>query len=228
MRSFVGIIIVLLAALCTAPPLAARAGQVEEPGAHVDPGAGGEVAPGEVPHAPPTDDHGAVEGGVIPPPKAGVPMSIAAIAIFLIVFIILQRTAWPKILGGLADREAKLREGIEASKRLKAEADQIREEYESKLAEARAEAQTMLAETKAQQQAFAAELRAKAEQDLTQMKERARRDIDAAKRAAVGEIYSEAADLATMVAGKILKREVTTGDQQRLVDESLAQLQARN
>jgi F-type H+-transporting ATPase subunit b len=155
-------------------------------------------------------------------------MSIAAILIFLTVFIILSRTAWPKILGGLADREAKLREGIEASKRLKAEADQIREQYESKLAEARAEAQTMLAETKAQQQAFAAELRAKAEQDLTQMKERARRDIDAAKRAAVGEIYSEAADLATMVAGKILKREVTTGDQQRLVDESLAQLQARN
>lgn len=224
MRSALAIFI-LLAALCLAPPAAASAMQVEQPDAHVDPAAGGQVAPGEAPHA---DEHGAVEGGVIPPPKAGVPMSIAAILIFLIVFIILSKTAWPKILGGLADREAKLREGIEASKRLKAEADQIREEYESKLAEARAEAQTMLAETKAQQQAFAAELRAKAEQELTQMKERARRDIEAAKRAAVGEIYSEAADLATMVAGKILKREVTAGDQQRLVDESLTQLQARN
>lgn len=220
-------IFILLASVCLAPQPGARASQVEEPGAHSDPAAGGPVAPGEVPHA---DDHDEehVEGGVIPPPKAGVPMSIAAIVIFLIVFWILSRTAWPKMLSGLADREAKLREGIEASKRLKIEADQIRSEYEARLAEARAEAQTMLAETKAQQQAFAAELRQKAEQELTAMKERARRDIDAAKRAAVGEIYSEAADLATMVAARILKREVSPTDQQRLVDESLAQLQARN
>jgi F-type H+-transporting ATPase subunit b len=226
MRSALAIL-VLLAALCLAPPVVARAVQVEQPGAHVDTGAGGEVAPGEVPHAVDHEEEH-TEGGVIPPLPAGLPMSLAAILIFILVFAILSKTAWPKILGGLADREAKLREGIEASKRLKAEADQLREEYESKLADARAEAQTMLAETKAQQQAFAAELRTKAEQELTAMKERARRDIEAAKRAAVGEIYSEAADLATMVAGKILKREVSAGDQQRLVDESLAQLQAGN
>lgn len=208
--------ILAIAILLAALGLASPAGAATAPAAPASPAA---AAPADDPHA---------GGGVIPSPKAGIPMAIAAMVIFVIVLLLLQKTAWPKILGGLADREAKLREGIEASKRLKAEADQLREEYESKLAEARAEAQSMLAETKAQQQAFAAELRQKAEQDLTQMKERARRDIEAAKRAAVGEIYSEAADLATMVAGKILKREVSAGDQQRLVDESLAQLQARN
>ena len=218
MRSALAPILVLLAALCLAPSAPALAMQAEDPTAHAAPPA----PPGAAAHGE------AAQADVIPPPMAGIPMSIAAIVVFIIVLFVLQRTAWPRILGGLADREAKLREGIEASKRLKAEADQIREEYQSKLAEARAEAQTMLAETKAQQQAFAAELRARAEQDLTAMKERARRDIEAAKRAAVGEIYSEAADLATMVAGKILKREVAAGDQQRLVDESLAQLQARN
>ncbi|MFG0282969.1 MAG: F0F1 ATP synthase subunit B [Phycisphaerales bacterium JB039] len=227
MRSFLATFLVLLAALALAPSAAGQDAHGDDPQAH----SGEPAAAGQDTHAG-EDAHGegehATGGGVIPDPNAGIPMSIAAIVIFLLVFAILSKTAWPKILGGLADREAKLREGIEAAKRLKAEADEIRGEYESKLAEARAEAQNMLAETKHQQQQFAAELRTKAEHELTAMKDRARRDIEAAKRAAVGEVYAEAADLATMVAGKILKREVSAADQQRLVDESLAQLQARS
>jgi hypothetical protein len=56
-------------------------------------------------------------------------------------------------------------------------------------------------------------------------KERARRDIEIAKRAALQEIYGVAAAQATAVATKILEREVTAADQQRLVDESLRELQ---
>jgi F0F1-type ATP synthase membrane subunit b/b' len=52
------------------------------------------------------------------------------------------------------------------------------------------------------------------------------KEIDQAKRAAVSELYADATNLATMVAGKILKREINAQDQQRLVEESLGQLQS--
>jgi F-type H+-transporting ATPase subunit b len=84
----------------------------------------------------------------------------------------------------------------------------------------------MLENTKAQQQALADELRAKAEQELALLKDRARRDIEAAKRAALSEIYDQTASLATLIASKILQREVNPRDQQRLVEESLAELQS--
>jgi F0F1-type ATP synthase membrane subunit b/b' len=61
------------------------------------------------------------------------------------------------------------------------------------------------------------------------MRERAMKDIDSAKRAAVAEIYNEAGRVAAAMASKILRRNVTAEDNQRLIDESIQQLQsARN
>ena len=61
--------------------------------------------------------------------------------------------------------------------------------------------------------------------ELNAMRERAVKEIQQAKQAAVAELYTDATNLATMVAGKILKREINSQDQQRLVEESLGQLQ---
>jgi F0F1-type ATP synthase membrane subunit b/b' len=101
-----------------------------------------------------------------------------------------------------------------------------RQVYEKSLAQARAEAQRMLDDTRAQQNKLAAELKARNEAELGQMRERAMKDIEGAKRAALNEIYADAATLATHVASKILGREVSSGDQQRLVEESLRELKS--
>ncbi|MFN9970965.1 MAG: hypothetical protein ACK58T_13850, partial [Phycisphaerae bacterium] len=100
------------------------------------------------------------------------------------------------------------------------------EEYQKSLGQARAEAAKMIEATKAQQNQLAADLKAKSEVELNAMRERAMKEIDQAKRAAVSELYADATNLATMVAGKILKREINAQDQQRLVEESLGQLQS--
>jgi F-type H+-transporting ATPase subunit b len=84
----------------------------------------------------------------------------------------------------------------------------------------------MLDEAKQNQQKLAADLRVKADAELVRMKERARADIDAAKKTALTEIYTESANLATLVASKILQRELNDSDHKRLLDESLAELQS--
>ena len=53
-------------------------------------------------------------------------------------------------------------------------------------------------------------------------------DIEAARKAALNEIYAESVALATTMAGKILQREVTAADRDRLIEESLAELGAHN
>ena len=82
----------------------------------------------------------------------------------------------------------------------------------------------MLDEAKAQQTKIAADLKAQSERELSAMRDQARRDIETASKAALAEVYDQAAVLATSVAGKILQREISAADQQRLVDESLAEL----
>ncbi|MEO1129493.1 MAG: F0F1 ATP synthase subunit B [Planctomycetota bacterium] len=145
----------------------------------------------------------------------------AALIVFGASVFVLQKTAWPKILGGLEERENKIREEIFAAEEARKRADAALKDYEASLAEARAEANRMIEATKAEQARMAADLRAKAEAEVTQLRESAMRGIEAAKRAALSEIYAETADLSTRVAAKILERDVNEDDQRRLVDESV-------
>ena len=52
--------------------------------------------------------------------------------------------------------------------------------------------------------------------------------IESAKKAAIGELHSEASTLAVAIATKILKREISLDDQQQLLDESLEELSGTN
>lgn len=147
-----------------------------------------------------------------------------AILVFLVALFILSKAAWPKISAGLAAREDKIRSEVFAAERLRKEADAAKRDFEKSISEARAEAQRMIESTRAEQTRLAADLRAKAEVELNEMRDQARANIEAAKKAAINEIYAQTAVLATNVAGKILRREVNPGDQQRLVEESVGQL----
>lgn len=184
-----------------------------------DPPAGGAAAA--------HDDHGHAAGtpSPIPTVKQGVAPLVTALVVFGIVLVVFQAKVWPKISQGLSDRENKIRNEIEAAEMAQQQARAALQEYEKNLAQARAEAQKMLDEAKTQQQAIAAELKLKADQELNAMREKAKRDIDSAKRAALAELYDAAGGIATDIAAKILKREINAGDQQRLVQESLSELQ---
>jgi len=148
---------------------------------------------------------------------------VAAILVFVVSLGILSKTAWPKILDALDARDTKIREDISAAEEAKEKANEAMAEYEKSLAEARAEAAAMLEKTKAEQTRMAADLKQQAEIELNELRDDARRNIEAAKRAALTEIYTEAADIATAVAQRILEREVNAADQQRLVEESIAE-----
>ena len=176
------------------------------------------------------DTHGAHAShetvGAIPSVKQGVVTGITAVIVFLVVAGVLGAKVWPTISKGLDERAAKIKGEIEAAENARKQAKDALESYEKSLSEARAEAQQMLDQARADQQKLAAELKAKADAELSARTETAKREIESAKRAAVGEIYSEAANLATSVAGKILGREVSAQDQQRLVDEAVSELAA--
>jgi F-type H+-transporting ATPase subunit b len=163
--------------------------------------------------------------GAIPTAKQGLWTAITALIVFTAVLIFLNRVVWPMIARGLDERARKIREEIASAEAARKQAKDALAMYEKSLAEARAEAAKMLEQARAQQAQQAAEHRAQAEAEFALMKDRARRDIEAAKRAAVGEMYAVLAGAATTIAARVLEREITPRDQQRLVDESLAELQ---
>ena len=144
------------------------------------------------------------------------------LVVFTLAVLVLRQLVWPKILGALDEREAKILGEINAAEEARKRADEALKEYESSLAEARAEANALIEKTKADQSRLAAELSAKAEAQAQDLMTEARRNIEAMKKAAVAELYQEAARAATQMAEKILEREVSPQDQQRLVDDAVS------
>lgn len=182
---------------------------------------------GAVPEAHGEAGH-AVHGEILPPLEQGLAPAITAIVVFLVVLGVLGKFVWPKISQGLKEREEKILSEIRQAELAQQQAKASLEQYERSLAEARAEARRILEETKAQEQRMKADLRAQADLEVARLKEQARQDIESAKRAALAEVAREASSLATLMAGKILAREIRPDDDERLLRESISELQAQS
>jgi F-type H+-transporting ATPase subunit b len=152
---------------------------------------------------------------------------VTALIVFGIAFAVLGIFVWPKITKALDDREQKIRDEIAAAEEARAQANAALADYQRDLAKAHDEAAAMIAKARNDAKAVAEELRTRNQADLTEMKQRATKEIESAKQAAISTIYSEASNLAVLIAGKILQREIDNRDQQNLVDESLQELARR-
>jgi len=150
--------------------------------------------------------------------------AITSMVVFLLAFGFLYLKVWPKILKGLDDRDQKIRQEIANAEAAREKANAALAEYEKELASARHEANELIAQARADAKAVAKDLRDRNEVELVEMKQRATRDLESAKRAAITELHAESASLAADIAARILKREISADDQQRLVDESLGEL----
>lgn len=155
-------------------------------------------------------------------------MAGLTIAVFVGLLIILRATAWKPILNALKGREEAIRESIEAAGKAKAEAERTTHELEARIAEAQKQAAAQITQAKVDAVKVADGIKKQAEVEATQLKDRTVRDIEAAKQQALAEINAHAAELGTAIARKILQRQITVEDQNRLVDESLAQLGKNN
>lgn len=154
--------------------------------------------------------------------------AIAAATVFIVVLLVLKKMAWGPILTGLQDRENKIKGDLQAAETAARDANKTLTQYQAKLAEAQDEARKIIEQGRVDAERLAAQIKDQTQSEIKAIKDKATRDITAAKEHALTEIYTQAAAMSTQIAGRILKRELNAADQQAIVDESLAQLQAEN
>lgn len=160
----------------------------------------------------------------------GDPMSLItlemiwAVVLFIVFASILGFVVWPKILGALQDREAKLEGDLVGAENARKAAEAALAEYKTKIAEAQKEAAKVVEEAKKAAEQVANKAIADSQAKIASDNQRALAEIEAAKQAALNEVYAQTAELSTQIAGRILKREINAADQQQLVADSLAEL----
>jgi len=168
----------------------------------------------------------AASEGTMNPVAVELAPAITTLIVFGLVCFVLFTKVWPKIANGLDERQAKIRQEIEAAEAAQAEARAAMEAQQAELAKARAEANEMIMKAKADAEATAKELRERAHAELTELREQAGHQIQEAKESAITELHAETAMLATAIATRILQREINVDDQQSLIDDSLRELES--
>lgn len=149
-------------------------------------------------------------------------------AVFILLFFVLKRFAWPAILKATEERERRIEGQLAEAERLNAEAQRSLEEHRQLVAGARREAHELLAWAKAAAEKEREQLLARARQEQQQVLERAQKEIAAERDRAIADLRREAVDLSLAAASRLLGERLDGESDRKLVERYLAGLQERH
>jgi F-type H+-transporting ATPase subunit b len=147
--------------------------------------------------------------------------SIWTILIFVLVLVILGKFAWGPILSTLQTRESFIHEALAKAKADRDAAEARLKQYEERLAGARAEATAIVDEGRRDAEVVKRKIEAAAKVEADKMIDRARREIQIATVTATRELYDLSARLATDMAARVIGRELSAKDHERLIAEAI-------
>lgn len=150
--------------------------------------------------------------------------AVWTLVIFAAVLFVLGKYAWGPLLDGLQKREQFIRDALLEAKTDRDEAEQRLTEYTDKLHEARAEATAIVEEGRRDAEVVKARIEDEARREAQKSLDRAKREIDLAKQTAIKELYTTSATLATEMASRILDKELSAAEKDKLVARSLDEL----
>ncbi len=148
------------------------------------------------------------------------------ILVFLLLLIVLRVTAWKQIQKVLVEREKFITDSLDEAKSDRQQAEARLKEYTEKLEAARAEASAIVAEGRRDAEVVKRKIEDDAKAEATATVDRAKREIAVATDTAVNQLYSLSAAMATNVASRIIRKELNAADHERLIAESIEELQA--
>jgi|SRR6185295_567237 len=152
--------------------------------------------------------------------------SFWTLLIFVLVLVVLGKFAWGPILTALQTREQFIREALEKAKRDREDAEARLREYEERLASARSEASAIVDEGRRDAEVVKRRIEEEAKRQADQIIERAKREIQIATDTATKSLFTLSAKLATDMAARVLGRELSAQDHERLIAEGIDGLDA--
>lgn len=153
------------------------------------------------------------------------PRTWVAIA-FIIFFVLFGRKLWAALAGILDKRTEAVRAELAEAQRLRQEAEAMLKDARNRREAALAEAQTLLARAKDEAARVAREAAAEAQAAARRREQMAMDRIAAAEKAAVDDVRTLAAQIATVAAEQAIRDGLTAEADARLIDHAIGSLPA--
>jgi F-type H+-transporting ATPase subunit b len=151
-------------------------------------------------------------------------LMIWTIISFLITLFVLKRYAFGPIQRMIDQRRERIEQAIAEADNAREEARRLLEEHRKLIGQAKSESEEILSEARRVADAQRDRVRQETEEDRQRRLEETRRQIDQATVQALGQIRDEVGKLSLLAAEKITRKSLSGADQQRLIDEALAEI----
>jgi F-type H+-transporting ATPase subunit b len=141
------------------------------------------------------------------------------LVMFIILLILLKIFAWGPLMGIMKQREEHVANEIETAEKSRAEASKLLDEQRELLKEARHEAQGLIENAKKQGDLQREEIINTARAEANRLKESAKIEIEQQKEQAVSALREQVASLSVLIASKVIEKEITVDDQEKLIND---------
>ena len=158
--------------------------------------------------------------------KGGLDLTIWSIVVFLALYFILRKYAWPSIREGLDKREQSIAHDKQEAEKAKKEATEVRMKLEAEMARVNAEIRTMMDKARVDAATAAAEELARGKAELQAERDRQQRELRISTDDALHKIWETAAQLATSISAKAVRKHLNYDDHHALVAEALDEFKA--
>jgi len=155
-----------------------------------------------------------------------VDLGVWTLVVFLLLLFILSRLAWKPMLEGLKKRESNIKSAMEEARKAREEAEKLQAYFQAEMNKAGEKVREILDEARRDAQRTTDDMVARARGEIQAERERLYRELATARDQALQEIWNQAAQVATLVSAKAIRRSLSAEDHRRLVDEALAELQS--
>jgi F-type H+-transporting ATPase subunit b len=152
---------------------------------------------------------------------------IWTIVTFLILLTLLAKFAWRPLLEALENRQSAIRKSLDDAQQAKQELERVNQESAQIVNRARVDAEAIITQSRSDGDRLREEIRQKARAEADHIVKNAERQIQLETSRALEQIRREAVDLSVMIASKIIQRNLSKEDNERLIDEALRQVESR-
>ena len=154
--------------------------------------------------------------------------SLWTIIWFVLLLLVLKKFAWKHILAGLQSREDYIRKQVTDAEDDRKKAKQVLDEYNQKILDSHEQGESIARKHLDKAQVQAVDIVQKAQQETEYVKDQANSEIERAKIRAKDEIAEQASGLVLSLGKEILGRAVEPEDNQKLIDDVIAEFKARS
>lgn len=146
---------------------------------------------------------------------------IFQLVMFIILLALVKKFAWGPLMGIMKEREQLIANEISDAEASRAEASKLLEEQRELLKTSRSEAGQLIENAKKQGEVQREDIITAARTEAERLKESAKREIVQEKEKAVAALREQVASLSVLIASKVIEKELSEADQEKLINEYL-------